>query len=137
MAKRVTKAYRKAFSFASCKYDIEKRETGEAGKLIDDIIEFVCKKMYRASLTIDQDNEDVEGQIKQESEFIKEDNENTNIEKDVTTGNVEVGSSKATVAPAEDDDIEDDDDINVPINISSPSFMAFVLWVHLLSLKKG
>ena len=133
MAKRGTKAYRKALAFASRKWDIEKGGPKESGNSINDIIEFVRKSMYRESLTIDNDNEDVEGEIEQESEFIEDENETTNVDKDVGKGNVDAASSEATssettMAPAVDDDIREDDDDDVPDQYLFPSFMAFVLW---------
>ena len=83
MAKRGTKLYRKAQAYASRKWDLSEGKIKESGNTMDDVIEYVRKEMYKSSLSI---NEDVEGEVQQESEYIEEDKDEDDCEKDGDSG---------------------------------------------------
>jgi hypothetical protein len=61
MAKRGLRDYRKALSFTTDKWDLKKKQPIESGTTVEDIIEYVRRKMYLSDnkvITINDDEED-------------------------------------------------------------------------------
>ena len=135
MAKRGTKTYRKALSFACRKWDIDKGEPKESGNSIDDVIKYVRREMYRAALANNKDNEDAEVDMDQESEFLEEINDI--FDKDVVVRSVEATTTKEAVPPVDNYVPEEDEDIDVPDQYMFPSSMTFVLWGPFVKPEKG
>jgi hypothetical protein len=60
MVKRGMQDYRKAIAFTKDKWDLKKNSPIESGTTVDDIIEYVHRKMYLSNLVvIDNDNDEV------------------------------------------------------------------------------
>ena len=65
MAKRGMKQYKKALSFATCKFDLKTQTLKESGSTIDDTIHYVRCKMYfllKKGKSSEEDDEDSEAE---------------------------------------------------------------------------
>ena len=98
MAKRDLCDYRKAMAFISDKWNVKTNEPIESGTTIDDIIEYVRRRMYLSmnAITIDEEEEEDEKDNEAEKEiliefmknkrgkddWIKNEDDNTNDDKD-------------------------------------------------------
>jgi hypothetical protein len=60
MVKRGMQDYRKAIAFTKDKWDLKKNSPIKLGTTVDDVIEYVRRKMYLSNLVvIDNDNDEV------------------------------------------------------------------------------
>ena len=110
MAKRGLRDYRKALSFTTDKWDLKKNQAIESGTTVDDVIEYVRRKMYLNDkvITIDDDNEeDKLDAIEQKAmkKLWKKLNEKPSAKTGTTTKESEVNSNEEN--DNNDNDIDD------------------------------
>ena len=115
MAKRGLRDYRKALSFTTDKWDLKKNEAIESGTTIDDVIEYVRRKMYLNDKVITIDDDDEEDKLdaiehEEMKKLWKQVNEKPSAKMGTTSKESEVNSN---------DDDNNDNDINDALFYSS------------------
>ena len=81
MAKKGIREYRKALSFTKDKWNLKNNEPKESGTSVEDVIEYVQRKMYEKSIVVidsddnDNDNDEVVTASKLDKASIKNKNE--------------------------------------------------------------
>ena len=142
MAKKGVKNYKKALSFCVKKWDLKTNSPIESGTTIDDVVEYVRRKMYihlvKKNITgddseIEDEGEEYDKENEGEEEIEKDTHESTEVEintvsnlksTDTTTPLQNIDGSKS---PDSNEDQDSDSD-DIPDKWVFPSYFAFIAW---------
>ena len=111
LAKNGIREYRKALSFTKDKWNIKNNEPKESGTTVDDVIEYVRRKMYEKTIIVvdsDGDGDDDDDEVVIASKLDKTSITNKNKRKD----DVDDDGNANDDADEDDEDDDDDDDCN-------------------------